>query len=118
MIEFTEVIKASDVTESDIKALTTIHLGIDSRIKSRIRVTLDNGSEAGLYLPRGQTLRDGDVLVSTCGQQVRVIAAKEKVSTVTRRRETLRRIYKQLITVTNECFDLMKFQDRTDFEIR
>ncbi|USH04241.1 urease accessory protein UreE [Grimontia kaedaensis] len=82
MIEFTAIIKASDVRSSDIAEMATIHLGIDSRIKSRIRVTLDNGSEAGLFLPRGQTLRGGDVLVSTCGHHVRVIAAEEKVSTV------------------------------------
>lgn len=82
MIEFTQVIKVEDARDSDMTELSTVHLGIDSRIKSRLRVTLDNGSDAGLFLPRGLTLRGGDVLVSPNGEKVRVVAAKENVSTV------------------------------------
>ncbi|WP_158162457.1 urease accessory protein UreE [Grimontia hollisae] len=82
MLEFTQVIKVEDVRDSDMTELSTVHLGIDSRIKSRLRVTLDNGSDAGLFLPRGLTLRGGDVLVSPNGEKVRVVAAKENVSTV------------------------------------
>jgi len=52
------------------------------RIKSRQRVVLDDGGEAGIFLPRGETLRDGDCLLAEDGQQVRVHAALETLSTV------------------------------------
>ncbi|WP_407333720.1 urease accessory protein UreE [Enterovibrio sp. 27052020O] len=77
MIEFTQVINVP----VDAESLPTVHLGIDARIKSRIKITLDDGTDAGLFLPRGITLRDGDVLVSTDGTKVRIVAADEKVST-------------------------------------
>ncbi|KXF83333.1 urease accessory protein UreE [Enterovibrio coralii] len=78
MLEFTRIETGVDEKE----ALPTIHLGIDARIKSRLKVTLDDGREAGLFLPRGHTVRGGDLLVSESGERVRVIAADEKVSTV------------------------------------
>lgn len=61
---------------------TTLSLPIDQRIKSRLKVTLDDGQEAGLFLPRGQVLRNGDLLQSTEGLVIQVHAAPEKVSTV------------------------------------
>ena len=57
-------------------------LPIDSRIKSRLKVTLKDGQSAGLFLPRGHILRDGDFLKSCCGLLIEVKAAKEKVSRV------------------------------------
>lgn len=60
----------------------TLSLPIDQRIKSRLKVTLDDGQEAGLFLPRGQILRGGDLLQSTDGLVIKVQAAAEKVSTV------------------------------------
>lgn len=55
------------------------------RVKSRQLVTLDDGSEAGLMLPRGTQLRGGDVLVDTDGGLVEVGAAAEEVYRVTPR---------------------------------
>jgi urease accessory protein len=60
----------------------SVCLPIDMRTKSRLKVTLDNGAEAGFFLPRGQILRDGDLLESTDGMVIRVEAAAETVSTV------------------------------------
>jgi len=60
----------------------SVCLRIDQRTKSRLKITLDNGAEAGLFLPRGQILRDGDLLESTDGMVIRVEAAAETVSTV------------------------------------
>lgn len=60
----------------------TLSLPIDKRIKSRLKVTLDDGREAGLFLSRGEILRDGDLLQSTEGLVIRVQAAPETVSTV------------------------------------
>ena len=59
----------------------TLSLTIESRVKSRLKVTLDDGREAGLFLQRGQVLRGGDLLQSTEGLLVRVLAAAETVST-------------------------------------
>ncbi|AXM94630.1 urease accessory protein UreE [Pseudomonas plecoglossicida] len=61
----------------------TLTLDVDSRIKSRLRVTLDDGREAGLMLERGHLLRGGELLADADGSQVvRVLAAPERVSTV------------------------------------
>ena len=70
--------KLSDTRSHD----ATLSLPIDQRIKSRLKVTLDDGQEAGLFLPRGQVLRNGDLLQSTEGLVIQVHAAPEKVSTV------------------------------------
>jgi urease accessory protein len=60
----------------------TLSLPIDKRIKSRLKVTLDDGREAGLFLPRGEILRGGDLLQCTEGLVIQVQAAPETVSTV------------------------------------
>lgn len=62
-------------------ASTTLTLPYDQRIKSRLRIILDNGMEAGLFLERGGILRDGDRLYSRDGYCVQVKAAMETVST-------------------------------------
>lgn len=60
----------------------SVCLPIDQRIKSRLKITLDNGAEAGFFLPRGQVLRGGDLLESVDGMVILVVAAAETVSTV------------------------------------
>ncbi len=61
---------------------TTLTLPLHSRIKSRLRVTLDNGQDAGLFLERGTTLKDGDLLLAEDGYSVLVRAADEALSCV------------------------------------
>lgn len=64
-------------------ATATLTLPIDARIKSRLKVTLDDGREAGLFLQRGQLLRGGDILADESGLvRVQIKAASELVSTV------------------------------------
>ncbi|NOI79831.1 urease accessory protein UreE [Vibrio tubiashii] len=77
MIELTEISK-----EICTKPNAFLSLPIDSRIKSRLKVELDDGREAGLFLPRGHILRGGEQLKSLCGMIVEIKAAPEKVSTV------------------------------------
>ncbi|NOI27276.1 urease accessory protein UreE [Vibrio coralliilyticus] len=77
MIELTEI-----NTEITIQPNAFLSLPIDSRTKSRLKVELDDGREAGLFLPRGHILRGGEQLKSQCGMVVEVKAAPEKVSTV------------------------------------
>ncbi len=66
-----------------LKPEATLTLPWEQRIKSRLRVLLDNGREAGLFLPRGGVLRHGDILVSENDMVVQIRAAAEKVSTIT-----------------------------------
>ncbi len=68
--------------EQPVQAETTLTLPLESRIKSRLRVTLDDGREAGLFLSRGSCLRDGDCLLAEDGTAVVVRAAAETVSEV------------------------------------
>ena len=44
-------------------------LNYEQRQKSRQRVTLDNGVEAGLFLERGAILREGDCLATDDGHR-------------------------------------------------
>jgi len=64
------------------KEQATLTLPFSSRVKSRLRTTLDNGRDVDLLLERGQILKNGDLLVSEDGVIVKIIAADEKVSTV------------------------------------
>jgi urease accessory protein len=68
---------------------TTLTLPFESRQKSRLRVHLDSGEEAALFLERGQILRDGDRLRGGDGLVVEVRAAPEPVSTTASTEATL-----------------------------
>jgi urease accessory protein len=61
---------------------STLTLPLALRVKSRLRARLDNGAEAGVFLDRGSTLREGDLLATDDGFTVLVRAAAEKLSTV------------------------------------
>ena len=75
MIKFTEINRSKNETK------TTLTLCYEARIKSRLLVTLDNGTKAGLFLERGVVLKQGDILSSKQGYSVMIKAAGEKVST-------------------------------------
>jgi urease accessory protein len=62
------------------RATATAHLTLDQRQRSRQRIRLDDGREAGILLPRGEVLRDGDLLASDDGLAVRIAAAAERLS--------------------------------------
>lgn len=55
-------------------------LPYDLRQKARQRVTLKSGREAGLFLPRGTVLKNGDRLATDSGMKLNVVAAQEQVS--------------------------------------
>ena len=76
MIVLTRRIGAADTVTG------TLTLDVDSRIKSRLRVTLDDGREAGLMLERGHLLRGGELLADAAGNIGKQLAAPERVSTV------------------------------------
>jgi urease accessory protein len=62
------------------RADASVSLTLEQRQRSRQRVRLDDGRDAGILLPRGETLKDGDLLASEDGLVVRVSAAPERVS--------------------------------------
>lgn len=54
-------------------------LPFELRQKSRLRTQTLSGEEVGLFLPRGEWLRDGDFLEADDGRVVKVTAKPEKV---------------------------------------
>ncbi|EJN6960329.1 urease accessory protein UreE [Photobacterium damselae subsp. damselae] len=80
MLQFITLIEPDHST--DTQADYQICLTMDERTKSRLKVTLSNGLAAGLFLPRGTILKEGDVVVAESGETAIIIAAKETVSTV------------------------------------
>jgi urease accessory protein len=78
-LQLTELIRevntASDVSDS-------LTLTIQDRTRSRFRAVMDSGAECAVILPRGNILRDGDVLGSESGARVVVRAQIEPLSSV------------------------------------
>ena len=65
----------------------TVSLDWDVRQKSRFQATDSSGRALGVFLPRGTTVRGGDVLVAEDGSLVRVEAAPQPVLVITPCRE-------------------------------
>jgi len=71
-------------TRANGKPDTTLVLGKDQREKSRLKVILQDGREAGLFFEKGTSFQDGDYIISDDGKtMVEIKAADETVSTVT-----------------------------------
>jgi urease accessory protein len=66
-----------------LKRAHTVELDWDVRQKSRFDCTDSAGRQLGVFLPRGTTVRGGDVLVAEDGSLVRVLAAKQTVLRIT-----------------------------------
>ncbi|MCY4754522.1 urease accessory protein UreE [Pelomonas aquatica] len=62
-----------------VRRAPTLELDWDTRSKSRFSATDSSGREIGVVLPRGTTLRGGDVLIAEDGTLLRVIAAAQPV---------------------------------------
>jgi urease accessory protein len=59
-----------------------LSLPFDYRSRSRLRAELPNGEAIGVLLERGESLRDGDQLLTDDGRVIEIVAAAETVSTV------------------------------------
>ena len=66
-----------------LKRAATIELDWDVRQKSRFAATDNQGRALAIFLPRGQAVRGGDVLVAEDGSLIRVLAAPQKVLRIT-----------------------------------
>lgn len=75
------MIKLTHKAQTQTSESTTLTLPWEKRTRSRQRVVLDNKDEAGLFLERGQILRNGDMVSSDDGFHVKIIAAHEQIST-------------------------------------
>lgn len=76
------MLRFTQFTDSDTSSYSAIILPLESRIKSRQKVLLENGEEAGLFLPRGSVMKHGDRLQAESGEVIDIIAASEKVSSL------------------------------------
>ena len=66
-----------------LKRASTVELDWDVRQKSRFSTTDSQGRELAIFLPRGQAVRGGDVLVAEDGSLIRVLAAPQEVLLIT-----------------------------------
>jgi urease accessory protein len=66
-----------------LKRAATVELDWDVRQKSRFDATDSTGRLLGIFLPRGTTVRGGDVLVAEDGSLIKVIAAPQSVLKIT-----------------------------------
>ena len=69
-------------TTVPIPADVTLTLTLEQRMRCRLRVLLDDGREAGLFLPRGSVLHHGDCLIAEDGLVAGIIAAPEPLARV------------------------------------
>lgn len=76
MLEFNQII------EDAAEPLSTLTLSFEQRSRSRLKVTLDDGQPAGLFLARGTVLQQGDRLQAKSGEVIQIRAADETVSSV------------------------------------
>ena len=80
--DFIKIVALEKNNPDDATADDVLKLPYELRQKSRQRVRLDSGREAGLFLPRGSILRSGDFLITEEGLRFKVEAAAERVSIV------------------------------------
>jgi urease accessory protein len=66
-----------------LKRAATIELDWDVRQKSRFDTTDSQGRTLGVFLPRGTTVRGGDVLLAEDGSFIEVLAAPQPVLRIT-----------------------------------
>jgi urease accessory protein len=66
-----------------LRRAATVELDWDTRSKSRFDASDSCGRHLGIFLPRGQVVRGGDVLVAEDGSLVRALAAPQTVLRVT-----------------------------------
>ena len=75
------MLKLISKSDKSVQCITSLTLPFELRQKARLHTTLDNGQEAGLFLPRGLIIRGGDILQAESGEFVEVISATEQVTT-------------------------------------
>lgn len=63
------------------EVLDTLTLPYELRKKGRFKAVTDGGREVGLFIERGKVLSEGELLVTECGQVLRISCQPESVVT-------------------------------------
>lgn len=71
------------IVEDEVHTFSLLTLPFELRKKSRLKAKLDDGTEVGLILSRGELLRGGDYLCAENKLIIKIVAAQESVSTIT-----------------------------------
>lgn len=71
------------LSQALLRRASEVALDWDVRQKSRFEATDSRGRPLGVFLPRGQVVRGGDVLVGEDGSLIRVVAAAQPVMRIT-----------------------------------
>lgn len=79
-IRFEKVIpRGQGLAKAILARAIELKLPFDVRNKSRFSQKLSNGYQAHFFLPRGNVLVDGDVLIGEDGSMIRVVAADQEL---------------------------------------
>lgn len=79
MITISEKLVDVDTASLDIK--DTICLPFDERKRGRLKTKTASGQEVGIFVERGDVMRDGAVLKADSGELFQIVAADEDVTT-------------------------------------
>lgn len=74
--------KGQGLAKAILARALEIQLPFEARNKSRFSEILSDGREVHFFLPRGNVLVDGDILVADDGSMIRVVAADQDVVTI------------------------------------
>ena len=84
MIHFSKLVRQGQgLAKPLLKRAHSVTLDWDVRQKSRFETTDSGGRSVGVFLPRGTTIRGGDVLVGADGSLLQVQAAPQAVLRIT-----------------------------------
>ncbi len=74
-----KIVRGAPGLQMRIEIKGAIELPFEMRQKSRFKAKLASGEEVGVLLPRGEILRGGDLVSTSDGRIIEVIAQPEKV---------------------------------------
>ena len=77
MLQLIKRLSSSD----GLVAIDQLQLPFDERKRGRLRAVTVNGVEVGIFIERGDVMRDGTLLRAESGEVVEVLALAEEVST-------------------------------------
>ncbi|KEI69486.1 urease accessory protein UreE [Endozoicomonas elysicola] len=76
------MLKLIERLPNESKAFTDeLLLPFDERKRGRLKAVTVNGQDAGIFIDRGEVMRDGTLLQAETGEVIRITAANEAVTT-------------------------------------
>lgn len=74
-----KIVRGAPVLQMRIQIKGQLVLPFEKRQKSRFKAKLASGEEVGVMLPRGEILRGGDLVTTSDGRVIEVVAQPENV---------------------------------------